>query len=63
MTPQTAQQPPLPAGQPHFYYKDGQLYAESVPLAHLAKTYGTPLYVYSRAALRDAWQGDRKSVV
>jgi len=57
MTTQTAQQTPVPAGQPYFYYKDGQLHVESVPLAHLAKAYGTPLYVYSRAALRAAWQG------
>ncbi len=69
MTTQTAQQPPVPAGQPHFYYKDGQLYAESVPLADLTKAYGTPLYVYSRAALRAAWQsyadaiGTRKVLV
>ncbi len=69
MTTQTAQQIPTPAGHPYFYYKDGQLYVESVPLAQLAKAYGTPLYVYSRAALRAAWQsyadaiGTRKVLV
>lgn len=69
MTTQTAQQIPIPAGHPYFYYKDGQLYVESVPLAQLAKAYGTPLYVYSRAALRAAWQsyadaiGTRKVLV
>jgi len=30
---------------------DGALYAEQLPLNSLAQTYGTPLYVYSRAAL------------
>lgn len=69
MTTQTAQQIPIPAGHPYFYYKDRQLYVESVPLAQLAKAYGTPLYVYSRAALRAAWQsyadaiGTRKVLV
>lgn len=57
MTSQTSQQTPVPAGDPYFYYKDGQLHVESVPLSHLVKNYGTPLYVYSRAALRAAWQG------
>lgn len=35
----------------HFRYKDGELYAEDVPLLRLARRYGTPLYVYSRATL------------
>ncbi|WP_353980727.1 diaminopimelate decarboxylase [Salinicola endophyticus] len=30
---------------------DGELYAEAVPLAQIAADYGTPCYVYSRAAL------------
>ncbi|MDV6318603.1 diaminopimelate decarboxylase [Chromohalobacter sp. HP20-39] len=33
----------------HFNYRDGQLYAENVPLADIAKRFGTPCYVYSRA--------------
>ncbi len=35
-----------------FDYRDGQLFAEDVPVAELAACYGTPLYVYSRAHLR-----------
>lgn len=35
----------------HFTYKDGMLHAEQCSLQALADTYGTPLYVYSRAAL------------
>lgn len=32
-----------------FTYRNGQLCAESVPLADIAQQYGTPSYVYSRA--------------
>lgn len=35
----------------HFHYVDGQLYCEETPVAALAEEYGTPLYVYSSAAL------------
>ncbi len=34
-----------------FTYRDGQLYADAVPVAALAARYGTPLYVYSRSHL------------
>lgn len=47
----------LPAslpGHPHFAYQDGQLMAESVPVAELARTHGTPLFVYSQAAMLGA---------
>lgn len=40
---------------PRFQFQNGTLHAEDVSLAQLAKEYGTPLYVYSRAALHDAW--------
>lgn len=35
----------------HFSYRNGSLHAESVSLDTLARQYGTPLYVYSKAAL------------
>lgn len=35
----------------HFHYRDRILYCEEVSVATLAQTYGTPLYVYSRATL------------
>ena len=35
----------------HFHYRDGKLYCEEVAVADLAARYGTPLYVYSQAAL------------
>ena len=40
---------------PRFQHQNGTLHAEDVSLARLAKEHGTPLYVYSRAALQDAW--------
>lgn len=39
-----------------FQYRDGMLHAEDVPLARIAAQYGTPCYVYSRAALTAAWR-------
>jgi diaminopimelate decarboxylase len=35
----------------HFSYKDGVLHAESTPLSSIAAEFGTPTYVYSKAAL------------
>ena len=37
-----------------FALKNGELYAESVPLTEIANRFGTPCYVYSRAALETA---------
>jgi diaminopimelate decarboxylase len=36
---------------PHFSYQNGTLCAESVPLSKIAADFGTPAYVYSKAAL------------
>ena len=35
----------------HFLYRDGQLFAEDVPVAEIAAAVGTPFYVYSTATL------------
>ncbi len=35
----------------HFEYREQHLHAEDIPVADLARRYGTPLYVYSRATL------------
>ena len=35
----------------HFHYKEGQLFAEEVALKDVADTYGTPIFVYSKATL------------
>lgn len=39
----------------HFNYKEDSLYCEDVAISTLAETYGTPLYVYSRATLERHW--------
>ncbi len=39
-----------------FEYRDGQLFVEQVPLTAIADEHGTPAYVYSRAAITEAWQ-------
>lgn len=41
---------------PAFVYKDGDLHCERVSLSDLAKKHGTPLYVYSAAAIRERYQ-------
>ena len=38
-----------------FHYRNGALDAEDVPLERLAERFGTPLYVYSRRALENAY--------
>src|SRR5665213_3875475 len=35
-----------------FTYRDGELCCDNVPLAHLAKEHGSPLYIYSAAHIR-----------
>ncbi|MBE0484669.1 diaminopimelate decarboxylase [Marinobacter sp.] len=35
----------------HFNYRNGELYAEDMPVADIAERFGTPAYVYSRATL------------
>ncbi len=39
----------------HFEYRQGKLHCEDVPIKVLAETYGTPLFVYSRATLERHW--------
>jgi len=40
----------------YFAYRDQQLHAETVPLSRIAEAFGTPCYVYSRAALEAAYR-------
>ena len=40
----------------HLHRPDGRLFLEDVALDELARRFGTPLYVYSRAALETAYQ-------
>ncbi|MEX2523366.1 MAG: diaminopimelate decarboxylase [Gammaproteobacteria bacterium] len=39
-----------------FHYAGGQLHVEGVSLADIAGTFGTPVYVYSRAAVEEQWR-------
>ncbi|OGA95938.1 MAG: diaminopimelate decarboxylase [Burkholderiales bacterium RIFCSPHIGHO2_12_FULL_61_11] len=41
-------------GHPHFAYRGNALFGEDVRLGELAQTYGTPLFVYSKAAMLSA---------
>ncbi|KJS29842.1 MAG: diaminopimelate decarboxylase [Desulfatitalea sp. BRH_c12] len=49
----------------HFNYRQDALYCEDVPVTHIARSVGTPFYLYSQAtlerhfgALKDAFVGD-----
>ena len=46
----TSQLAALP-GHPHFSSRDGQLFVEQLVLRELAREHGTPLFVYSKAAM------------
>ncbi len=39
----------------YFHYQQDQLFAENVSLSDIAQRFGTPCYVYSRAALTDGY--------
>ena len=41
---------------PFFDYQNGALHAEQVPLREIAEQFGTPCYVYSRAAFERQWK-------
>ncbi|MDF1483756.1 diaminopimelate decarboxylase [Ramlibacter sp. H39-3-26] len=43
--------PPVLPGHPHIAYQGADLYLEGVRLADLASHFGTPLFVYSQAAM------------
>lgn len=40
----------------HFNYRGDRLYAEDLPLEEIARQFGTPCYVYSRATLERHWR-------
>ncbi len=41
-------------GRPHVHYRGEELFVEDVSLAELGRQHGTPLFVYSRAAMHGA---------
>lgn len=46
----------MSSSTPPIHRVNGELYVEGVSCTSLAKSYGTPLYVYSRRALTDAYK-------
>ena len=40
----------------HFAYRGDRLYCEDLPVGKLADDFGTPLYIYSRAAFEQAYR-------
>ncbi len=44
------------SGFPFFEYRNNELFAESVSLKQIAKEFGTPCYIYSKAGLTAAFQ-------
>lgn len=47
-------------GHPHFEFRGGELFAERISLGSLAHQYGTPLFVYSKAAMLAALAAYRR---
>ena len=45
-----------------FHLKDGELHAENVPLSAIAREFGTPCYVYSKAALVSAFDAFERAL-
>lgn len=46
----------------HFSYRHGELYAEHVPVRHIAEAVGTPFYCYSTATMKRHYQAFADSV-
>lgn len=40
----------------YFLYRQGQLFAEEIPVAQIAASVGTPCYIYSRATIERHWR-------
>ncbi|NDG16065.1 MAG: diaminopimelate decarboxylase, partial [Betaproteobacteria bacterium] len=53
---------PLP-GAPFLAYRDSQLFIEDMGLQDLANTHGTPLFVYSKAAMLHALAAYQRAFV
>lgn len=51
-----------PVGAPHFHWHQGELYVEDLSVASLAAQYGTPLFIYSNAALISALNAYQKAL-
>ena len=49
-------------GSPQLAYRGTELFLEDCSLAELAQRYGTPLYVYSQRAMREALAGYQRAL-
>ncbi len=45
----------------HFHYRSGKLFCEDAAVDHLAKQYGTPLYVYSKNEISENYHAIKKA--
>ncbi|MCS6770685.1 MAG: diaminopimelate decarboxylase [Kiritimatiellae bacterium] len=45
-----------------FEYQNGELHADEIPVAALARDYGTPLFIYSRSAIRENFRALRRAL-
>ena len=45
----------------YFSYRNGELFAENASLSSIAEQYGTPCYVYSRAAFEERYLAYKKA--
>jgi diaminopimelate decarboxylase len=50
-------------GSPHIAYRGDELFIEDCPLSDLARRFGTPLYVYSRASMLAALAAYQRALV
>lgn len=46
----------------YFNYQQGVLHVERIPVQEIAEHYGTPCYIYSRAALENHWQAFHRAL-
>src|SRR5438067_1588168 len=58
----TIHRPMTLPGSPHVAYRGGTLFVEDRSLAALATEFGTPLYVYSQTAMREAAAAWRRAL-
>jgi len=62
MTGQASDSTPCPgSGSPEFHYRAGALHCEQVAIADLVAEFGSPLYVYSAATMRERAQRVRQA--
>lgn len=51
-----------PIAAPHFHYRENALFVEQLSIKELAKSHGTPLFIYSKAALKEAWDRYQEAI-